>query len=133
MVTPTQGRCDGMLTDYTVDLDQELLYGLVRRRPSPVDCSLVDAYPSKHHIRGVWDIDTEDANELGYGCPKRLESSSHEPVRDQVSANREVGREHGMRDSCRVMGIEQKAAYQPTAKPKTIILARCSQKRSMSV
>ena len=58
-----------MLTNYAIDLDQELLHRLVWLRSSPVDSRLVHAYAGQHHIRGVRHIDTEDVDEFGDGFP----------------------------------------------------------------
>lgn len=69
-----------MLTNYPVDLDQELLHRFVRMRSSPVHSCLINTNASEHDIWRVRNIYTKYADELWYGLPQGLESSSHQPV-----------------------------------------------------
>lgn len=58
-----------MLTNYAIDLDQELLDGLVRLRSSPVNSRLVHANAGQHYIWGIGHVDAEDVDELGNWFP----------------------------------------------------------------
>lgn len=80
-----------MLTDYPVDLDQELLHGFVRVGSSPVHSRLIDPDASEHDIWSVRHVDTKDADELRYRLPKGLESSSHQPAGSIMCQRIQVG------------------------------------------
>lgn len=58
-----------LLTNYAINLYQELLRRLIWLRSGPVDSGLVDADARQHNIWSIWHVDTEDIDEFGDGLP----------------------------------------------------------------
>lgn len=58
-----------MLTNYAVDLDEELVHWLVRLRSYPVHGGLICANASEHDLGRIGHIDAEDVDEFGDGLP----------------------------------------------------------------
>lgn len=80
-----------MLTNYAVDLDQELLHGFIGVRPGPVHSRLVDTDASEHDIWCIRDVDAEDANEFGNGFPEGLDSPACQPIENICQHQNLVG------------------------------------------
>lgn len=58
----SSARGGEMLTNYPIDLDQELLHGFVWMRSSPVHSCLINTNASEHDIWRVRNIDTKYAD-----------------------------------------------------------------------
>jgi hypothetical protein len=57
---------DSRLTRNAIHLNQELGDGAIGPRPGPVQRGGIWTNTGKRYVRGIGDVDTEDADEFGY-------------------------------------------------------------------
>jgi hypothetical protein len=73
-------RRDPALTVDSINLDSVSDDRLVCSRRGPVKCDRVGSNACEGHLRGIWDFNTENADELGNGFPKGVPCSPEEPL-----------------------------------------------------
>lgn len=74
-----------VLTNYTIDLDQEFLNRTVRRWAAPIQGRRIGTDPSQGYIWWVRDIDSEDADQFGHRLPQRLPRAPQQPEHTETA------------------------------------------------